>query len=266
MDLQFELENLDDVDESLHEAYTETDGKFTLNVKGAVPKGKLDLTNRKLRDAEKSNRKLKETVTVIESIGTLEEVQGLPGRISELEAQLAAAGGNGGPEIEKLKQQYEEKYGDRLKTLETQLGQATKDRDEAQSKLGSRMLDSGVKKVARKLHIEPEWDDWVESLIEARRFGVEEGGDPENPEDIVVMRAGKVLDSKKRIGEAMSAEEFLEAQIDQKPALVGESGGADAKGGPRRVAGRRVVPNDPVALGKAAADVAAGKATVERGT
>lgn len=93
MELEFQLDSTDGLDDAIKPLYAEKDGKFTLNVKGAVPQSKFDEVNQRAVDATDEARRRRGTVDrVVKKLG-LENADGLDGALDDVIAKSKQSGG-----------------------------------------------------------------------------------------------------------------------------------------------------------------------------
>lgn len=251
MGLKYQVDSLDDVEKEHQALYREDGDVFVLDVDGAVAASKLEEDRRKWRATEKEAKAAAAKLKLYGALGMEpEEIQSLAEKARELEEQVRAASGGKREDIEaQIRKQYEREHGERLKTLETQLGEMSAKAEAAEKRIQLDKLKKDARDAAAKAGVTPKWLDLlVDDRVETGKIVRDENGE-------IAFVAGDA---------AKAFDEYIKSEIDARPEVAGESTGGGAPGSRGvRLPGKRVVDrNDIFAVGAAAADIAAGKAVV----
>lgn len=250
MALKYQVESLDEVDSSARSFYAETEGGFVLDVEGAAPASKTEEFVRKLRAAEKQAKALDSELRPFKELGMpAADVIALREKAESLEEQLrTSAGGSRDDLIAQIRRQVGKETEDRVKAMDTKLAEMAAKAEAAERQLQAKEIAKEARALAAKKFGIAE--KWLDVIVDER---VESGRIAKDPEtgDLVFSRGAN--DTK-------TLAEYLTQEVRDRPELTGENTGGNAPGSRARVIGGRTIDrNDPVAMGRAAADVATGR-------
>lgn len=114
MPLKYQLDSLDDLDESLHSLYKEVDGKYILDADGVVPKNRLDEFRNNNIEHLKKIEALEENLSKFKDVD-LDEIKSMREKLDQME--------NKDHDItdDKLNELLEKRFGRVKRTLEKEL-------------------------------------------------------------------------------------------------------------------------------------------------
>ena len=254
MALKYQVDSLDEVDSAARGFYVEAEsGGFVLDAEGVAPAAKVEEFVRKLRTAEKTAKQTDAELKMYKELGlSAAEIREIQTKATTLEEQLRATSGGKREEIEaQIRKQVLGETGDKLKTLEQQLGEMRSKAEDAERKLAMKETTKEARARAAKLGVTERWlDILVDERVEAGKITRGDEGD-----DLYFTKGDKG---------AMSFDDYIAAEITARPELTGENTGAGATGSKGRTLGKRTLDgDDPVALGRNWKEVAEGRVAVK---
>lgn len=241
MKLKFVVQDINSVDEALRGHYTKgEDGKFYLDVDGAVSKDKLD-------EFRTNNVELMKKLKDLEGIDPAEYQRLMATERQMRDKKLMDAG--------KFEELLAERTAEMKKHYEKQIEGLTGEKTSLSTHLEKLLIDNAVATAATKLGVKAEALDMV-SLMARQRFRVKDG-------QAVAMDGDKIVYGKDG-STPESVDEFVSRLSEARPFLFeASSGGGGGGGGKPPAGGARVINGkDPVAFGQNLEAIAKGDVTV----
>lgn len=183
MALKTLLDNLDGIDEGLHEHYTEVDGKFILDLSDDVKAHpKIKAMSNAMDRLKTDKNELKTKLDAAE-----EKIENIPEDfdLTEYEA-LKAGGGKDQPDLDAIRaaaeKQAEAKSQRTIDKLTKELGDVTGDRDTLKGSLNDRVIDGELTSVLVEAGVEAESLDIAKAALRYKhKFLVENSDNREIP-------------------------------------------------------------------------------------